>query len=275
MQFAEPRQRVCHLERERNHRREFPTVNRPHQTPAVPQPRRHRRGRHRGEQRKVQRVYPRGDTTPLAASSNASAYRSASRSSAANVRTVLAPANRSAATDAARPFAAAARPCARGERAPRVPKSATPGGTIPSATAEISHEMRNRDAAAVRGDGDGFDTAGELRATTSDTCATSEPKRSRVSPLVRRSIPAVSSVMSAAKRRLRRFVSIAVEPPPTARARKYFARPAPRSAASSRSGRSGTPPGAGGAGATRGFDEIVEAGHVSHRGHLEGGTPGP
>ena len=106
--------------------------------------------------------------------------------------------------------------------------------------------MRNRDTPPCAATATDFTPPVSARATTSDTCATSEPKRSRVSPLVRRSIAAVSSVMSAAKRRRRRFVSIAVRASPDARARKYFATAsAPRSAASSRSGRSGTPPRAG------------------------------
>ena len=46
------------------------------------------------------------------------------------------------------------------------------------------------------------------RATTSATCATSDPSRSRCSPALRRSIAPVSSVIRHAKMRRRRFASI-------------------------------------------------------------------
>mmetsp|Transcript_621 Transcript_621/g.2194 ORF Transcript_621/g.2194 Transcript_621/m.2194 type:complete len:216 (-) Transcript_621:626-1273(-) len=78
----------------------------------------------------------------LDASRSAASYRSSSSSSLANERTVLIPARRSAAMDAALSFNAAALPCALDDSAPIAPNSTTPGGTIPSATAEISHEIR-------------------------------------------------------------------------------------------------------------------------------------
>mmetsp|Transcript_299 Transcript_299/g.1277 ORF Transcript_299/g.1277 Transcript_299/m.1277 type:complete len:434 (+) Transcript_299:101-1402(+) len=65
--FAQLRQRARHLERERHHRGQLPNRHRPslHQRSAVPQPRRHRRGRDRGEQREVQGVDAGGGATRL------------------------------------------------------------------------------------------------------------------------------------------------------------------------------------------------------------------
>mmetsp|Transcript_10307 Transcript_10307/g.44765 ORF Transcript_10307/g.44765 Transcript_10307/m.44765 type:complete len:328 (-) Transcript_10307:761-1744(-) len=178
----------------------------------------------------------------LDASASASSYLSSSASSCANVRIVRAPANRSAAMDAALSFAAAALPCALEDNAPIAPNSATPGGTIPSATAEISREIRHRLATPCAAVAAALTPPVSDRATTSATCAISDPSRSLRSPAHRASIATVSSVSRHAKMRRRRFASIDVLASPVTFASKNLAHAsATRMHASSRRGLVGTP----------------------------------
>ena len=123
-----------------------------------------------------------------------------------------------------------------------MPKSATPGGTIPSASAEISHDIRHRLTAPCVAVATDLTPPVSARATTSATCATSDPSRSRCSPALRLSIVPVSSVIRHAKMRLLIDDSIDVRASPVVLERRNLAKAsAARIAASSMSGLAGIP----------------------------------
>ena len=244
LDFAQLRQRPSHLERERHHRGQLPHRHRPslHQRSAVPQPRRHRRGRDRGEQREVQWAWTLvAWRRALDASASASSYRSSSASSCANVPT--AGSRQSFRGDGPRlspspPRLSRApwrttRPSLRTAPPPAGPSRAPPRRSPPDPV-----QTRR----AVRR-GQRFDLFVSDRATTSATCATSDPSRSLRSPAHRASIATVSSVSRHAKMRRRRFASIAVRASPVTFASTNFAHAsATRTHASSTRGLVGTPP---------------------------------
>ena len=276
MQFAEPRQRVCHLERERNHRREFPnrqptrSTRRPpyhnHAATAVD-------GTAANSARCSACIRVAIRRALAASSSNASCVR-APRDPPTRERSHRPRPGQSLRRDGRRALLRRRRASvrARARSAPRVPKSATPGGPSRAPPRKSPTRCETETRAPCAALGDGFDTAGER--SRHDVGHVRHLGTQTLARLAARAAFHPGGVFgdergeeTSAEIRLHRRSSVSRRA-----ARKYFAAASRRGACGELEERAErNARGAGGACATRGFDEIVEAGHVSHRGHLEEG----